>query len=129
MKKVKPAAIPKTVDEYLATLPEDARNTLEKVRKTIKTAAPMATEGISYQMPMYKHHGMIIGFAAFKNHCSIFPGSKAVETYKAELESYETSKGTVRFPIDKPLPAALVKKIVKSCIAENEERQKKKAKR
>ena len=89
----------------------------------------MATEGISYQMPMYKHHGMVIGFAAFKNHCSIFPGSKAVETHEAELKSYETSKGTVRFPIDKPLPAALVKKIVKSCIAENEERQKRKAKR
>ena len=115
----------KSVDDYLAKLPEDARATLEKIRKAIKTAAPKATEGISYQMPMYKHHGMLVGFAAFKNHCSIFPGSKAIATYKDELKAYETSKGTVRFPIGKPLPATLVKKIVKACVAENEEKLKK----
>ena len=127
MKKV--SAIPKTVDEYLTSLPEESRATLEKVRKTIRAAAPMASEGISYQMPMYKHHGMVIGFAAFKNHCSVFPGAQAVATHKDELKSYETSKGTIRFPIGKPLPAALLKKIVKTCIAENEERHNKKAKR
>lgn len=121
--KAKPGAtIPKTVDEYLAALPEEARATLDKIRKTIKAAAPRATEVISYQMPMYKHHGMLVGFAAFKNHCSIFPGAKAVATHKDELTAYETSKGTVRFPIGKPLPAALVKRIVKTCIAENEQR-------
>lgn len=110
----------KSVDDYLAKLPEEARATLEKIRKAIKTAAPKATEGISYQMPMYKHHGMLLGFAAFKNHCSIFPGPKAIATYKDELKAYETSKGTIRFPIGKPLPATLVKKIVKTCVAENE---------
>ena len=129
MKKMKPGAIPKNVDEYLATVPEDARATLALVRKTIKAAAPQADEVISYQMPMYKQHGMVVGFAAFKNHCSLFPGAKAVATYKDELKGYKTSKGTIQFPIGKPLPAALVKKIVKSCVAENEERQKKKAKR
>ena len=129
MKNTKPGAVPKTVDEYLAALPDDARTTLEKVRKQIRTAAPMATEGISYQMPMYKHHGMVVGFAAFKDHCSLFPGSTAVETFKNELKGYQTSKGTIRFPTNKPMPAALLKKIVKSCVVENEERAKRKAKR
>ena len=129
MKKVKPGDIPKTVDDYLATLPEDARATLEKIRKTIRAAAPKATEVISYQMPMYKQHGMVVGFAAFKDHCSLFPGAKAVATYQDELKSYGTSKGTIRFPIGKPLPASLVKKIVKSCIAENEAAFNRKAKK
>ena len=120
MNKMKPGAIPKTVDEYLAALPEGSRATLEKIRKMIKAAAPKATEGISYQMPMYKQHGMVIGFAAFKNHCSIFPGARAVATHKDELKGYETSKGTIRFPIGKPLPAGLVKKLVKESVLANE---------
>ena len=120
MKKVKPGAIPQTVDDYLATLPEESRATLEKVRKTIKAAAPKATEVISYQIPMYKQHGMLVGFAAFKDHCSLFPGAKALATYKDELKAYKTSKGTIRFPIGKPLPTALVKKLVKTRLAENE---------
>jgi uncharacterized protein YdhG (YjbR/CyaY superfamily) len=82
----------------------------------------MASEGISYQMPMYKHHGMVIGFAAFKNHCSIFPGAATTDAFKKELKGYHTSKGTVRFSVDKPLPAALVKKLVKARIGENEAR-------
>jgi uncharacterized protein YdhG (YjbR/CyaY superfamily) len=73
-------------------------------------------------MPMYKHHGMLVAFAAFKDHCSLFPGAKAVATYKDELKSYKTSKGTIRFPIGKPLPVTLVKKLVKARIAENERR-------
>ncbi|HWN08592.1 MAG TPA: DUF1801 domain-containing protein [Pyrinomonadaceae bacterium] len=117
---------PQTVDEYLAALPDDARKTLEKIRKAIRAAAPRATEGISYQMPMYKQDGMLIGFAAFKNHCSIFPGPGAIERHKSELKGYETSKGTVRFPIGKPLPAALMKTLVKERIAENEAKAKKK---
>lgn len=126
MMKSKPVT---TVDDYLAALPEDARTTLEKIRKTIKAAAPGAAEVISYQMPMYKHHGMLVGFAAFKDHCSLFPGASALVTYKEELKGYKTSKGTIRFPIGKPLPAALVKKIVKTCIAENEAAFSKKAKK
>ncbi len=110
------------VDEYLAGVPKEARTTLEKLRKTIKAAAPMASEVISYQMPMYKHHGMVVGFAAFKDHCSIFPGSAVMDAYKEELKRYDTSKGTIRFPANKPLPAALVKKLVKARIKENEAR-------
>lgn len=110
------------VDEYLAGVPKEARATLEKLRKTIKAAAPMASEGISYQMPMYKHHGMVVGFAAFKDHCSLFPGSAVMEAHKEDLKRYDTSKGTIRFPASKPLPAALVRKLVKARIAENEER-------
>lgn len=129
MKKVKPGSTPQTVDDYLAALPEEARATLEKIREAIKAAAPRATEVISYQMPMYKHHGMLVGFAAFKDHCSLFPGAEPIATFKDELKAYETSKGTIRFPIGKPLPAALVKKIVKSRIAENEKRAAEKEKR
>jgi len=129
MKKVTPGTTPQTVDDYLAALPDEARATLEKIRKTIKAVAPKATEVISYQMPMYKQNGMLVGFAAFKDHCSIFPGAKAVATYKDELKSYQTSKGTIRFPIGKPLPAALVKKLVKTRIAENEAAFKKKEKK
>jgi uncharacterized protein YdhG (YjbR/CyaY superfamily) len=129
MKKVKPDAIPRTVDEYLAALPEESKATLQKIRKTIKAVAPKATEVISYQMPMYKHHGMLVGFAAFKDHCSFFPGAKPIATYKDELKAYETSKGTIRFPIGKPLPAALVKKLVKARIEENEKRAAEKMKK
>ena len=126
---MKPGATPKTVDDYLAELPEEARATLEKLRKTIRAAAPKATEVISYQMPMYKHHGMLVGFAAFKNHLSFFPGAKAITTHKDELKAYGTSKGTIRFPIGKPLPAALVRKLVKERIVENEKRAAEKEKK
>ena|SRR5256714_3031239 len=129
MKKVKAGATPQTVDDYLAALPEEARATLEKLRKTIKAVAPRATEVISYQMPMYKHHGMLVGFAAFKDHCSFFPGAKPIAIHKDELKAYKTSKGTIRFPIGKPLPAALVKKLVKTRIAENEKRAAEKEKK
>lgn len=112
----------KDVDDYLAQVPPEARATLEKLRKTIKAAAPMASEVISYQMPMYKHHGMVVGFAAFKNHCSLFPGSAVMEAHQQELKRYDTSKGTIRFPVDQPPPAALVKKLVKARIEDNEAR-------
>jgi uncharacterized protein YdhG (YjbR/CyaY superfamily) len=110
------------VDEYLSRVPKDARTTLEKLRRTIKAAAPMASEVISYHMPMYKHHGMVVGFAAFKDHCSIFPGAAVMDAYKEELKPYDTSKGTIRFPANKPPPAALVKKLVRARIKENEAR-------
>ena len=130
MKKAKPGGTPATtVDGYLAALPKEARVTLEKIRKAIKAAAPKATEVISYQMPMYKYHGMLVGFAAFKDHCSFFPGAKPVATFKDELKAYKTSKGTIRFPIGKPLPAGLVKRLVKARIAENEERLSEKQKK
>lgn len=114
------ASVPKTVDEYLARVPKDVRVTLEKLRQTIRAAAPQAVEVISYQMPMFKHHGMLVAFAAFKNHCSFFAGSGVMDAYQKELSKYKTSKGTIRFTIDKPLPATLVKKLVKARIKHNE---------
>lgn len=112
--------VPKTVDEYLARVPDDARPTLEKLRQTIKAAAPQAVEVISYQMPMYKHHGMLVAFAAFKDHCSFFPGSGVMEAFEDELKNYKISKGTIRFTVNKPLPATLIKKLVKARIKHNE---------
>src|SRR5213080_3109566 len=101
-----------SVDGYLRALPEAQRAALEKLRKTIRAAAPEATETISYQMPAFKDHGrFLVSYAAFKDHCSLFPASKAVmEALGEELKPYFTGKGTIRFHADKPLPAALVKK-------------------
>lgn len=109
------------VEEYLAGVPEPARGTLNRVRAAIRSAAPEATEAISYRIPTFKYKGPLVGFAAFSNHCSLFPMNPAViEAFKNELKDFDTSKGTIRFPVDKPLPAALVKKLVKARIAENE---------
>jgi uncharacterized protein YdhG (YjbR/CyaY superfamily) len=114
-------ATPTSVEKYLAALPAEPRAALEKLRKTIKAAAPGATESISYQMPAFKDHGrFLVSYAAFKNHCSLFPASKAVlEELGEELKPYFSAKGTIRFKADKPLPDALVKKIVKVRIEEN----------
>ncbi|MGH2555400.1 MAG: iron chaperone [Actinomycetota bacterium] len=112
------------VDAYLATMPEEARPTLEKLRQTIKAAAPHATETISYGIAILKLQGRpLVGFGATKNHCAFYVMSPPVmEAHKDELKSYDTSKGTIRFPAGKPLPAALVKKLVKARIAENDAR-------
>ncbi|HMH81844.1 MAG TPA: DUF1801 domain-containing protein [Gemmatimonadales bacterium] len=111
-----------SVAAYLKAVPPAPRAALQKMRKTIKAAAPEATEVISYGIPSFKHHGYLVGFAAFKNHCSFFPGT-ALDAFKRELASYETSKGTIRFTVDKPLPAALVRKLVKARVAQNEARR------
>lgn len=109
------------VDNYLAAVPEEARTALEKLRKTIKAVAPKATEVISYQIPTFKYHGPLVAFAAFPNHCGFYVMSTAVMyALRGELKSYDTAKATIRFPAKKPLPAALVRKIVKARIAENE---------
>ncbi len=114
---------PKTVDEYLAGVPEPARSALKHVRAVIQSLVPVETiEVISYGMPMFKYNGMLVGYAAFKNHCSLFPtGSGVLDQFEKELRGYRTSKGTIQFPSDKPLPDALVKKIVKARIKENKE--------
>jgi len=116
---------PKNVDEYLAGVPEPARTTLSKVRAVIRAAVPPdATEAISYRIPTFKYKGPLLGFAAFSNHCSLFPmSSSVVVAFKNELKDFPTSKGTIRFPLDEPLPAALVKKLVKARIAENESKK------
>jgi len=124
MKKSKPA-VDATVAEYMAAVPEPARTTLKKVRAAIRSAAPAeTTEGISWGMPMFKYKGMLLGIAAFSNHCSIFPGPGVIAALKSELKGFRTSKGTIQFPKDKPLSAALVRKLVKARIAENERRKK-----
>jgi uncharacterized protein YdhG (YjbR/CyaY superfamily) len=124
MKKPK-LGVPATVADYLARVPEPARATMKKVRAAIRAAAPAATtEGISWGMPMFKYKGMLLGLAAFSNHCSIFPGPTVIAALRSELSGFRTSKGTIQFPMDKPLSAALVRKIVKARIAENERRKK-----
>ena len=112
---------PKNVDEYLAGVPEPARGTLNKIRAAIRSAAPPeATEAISYGMPAFKYNGVLVWFAAFSNHCSLFPTASVIEAFKNELKGFSTSKGTIHFPTDKPLPTALVKKLVKARVAQSE---------
>src|SRR5438105_666668 len=98
----KRSAAPKTVDEYLARVPEPARSTLDKVRAAIRSAAPSdATETISYGMPAFNYKGVLVWFAAFSNHCSLFPTAAIIEAFNDELKDFVTSKGTIQFPIDK----------------------------
>lgn len=120
MRKGKPS---KTVDEYLAKVPEPAASTLKHIRKVIQSVVPKeTTEGISYGIPMFKFHGMLVGYAAFKEHCSLFPtGSGVLDQFAKELAGHRTSKGTIQFPPDKPLPDALIKKIVRARVRENKE--------
>ena len=118
------ASAHKDIDEYLADISEESRAALEKLRKTIGSAAPKATEGISYGVPTFKYLGPLVGFGAAKNHCSFYVMSTTVmEAHTNELGSFDTSKGTIRFPPGEPLPSALVRKLVKARIAENEARK------
>jgi len=112
---------PKTVDQYLARVPEPARSTLNKIRAAIRAAVPPdATETISYGIPVFKHKGSsLVWFAAFSDHCSLFPTASVIASFKDDLKGYATSKGTIHFATDKPLPAALVKKMVKARVARN----------
>jgi uncharacterized protein YdhG (YjbR/CyaY superfamily) len=112
------------VDAYLAALPEPARTTLGKIRASIRAAAgPEATEVISYKMPAFRYKGILVWYSAFSEHCSFFPGnSKLIEEFAEDLAGYSTAKGTIRFPLDKPLPASLIRKIVRIRMAENESR-------
>jgi len=111
---------PKTVKAYLAAVPKESRAALEKLRKNIRAAAPDATELIAWGMPAFKQGRLLVSYAAFKDHCSFFPMSLAViRDFAHELKGYNVSKGTIRFPMAKPLPAMLVRRIVKARIAEN----------
>jgi uncharacterized protein YdhG (YjbR/CyaY superfamily) len=115
---------PKNVDEYLAGVPEPARSTLNKIRVAIRSAVPAeATETISYRIPAFRHKGVLVWFAAFADHCSLFPTAAVIEAFKNELKGYSTSKGTIQFPTDKPLPAGLVKRLVKARVAQNESKK------
>jgi len=121
--KASPSAAPKTHDEYLAGVPSDMRAALQALRETIRSAAPDADEVISYRMPAFRHHGILVYYAAFRDHCSLFVGGEVRGKFAADLEPFPGGKGTVQFTPRRPLPAALVKRIVKARVAENESRE------
>lgn len=114
-----PKRVFKTVDEYIGAFPKNVQVILQEVRQAVKEAAPEAEEGISYQMPAFKQKGVIVYFAAFKNHIGFFPTAFGIEAFKEKLNDFKTSKGTVQFPLNKPIPTDLVKEIVKFRVKEN----------
>ena len=118
---------PESVDEYLAALSEDRRAALAQLRAAIRAAAPGATESISWRMPFYRYHGKpLVAFAAFRNHTGFYGlTSSFLDAFREDVKDYETSVGTIRFPIGKPLPLALVRRLVKARMAEIEARHKK----
>jgi len=118
-------APPTTIDEYLARVSDDKRAALQQLRKTILGVIPKAEECISYQMPAFRHEGrVLVYFAAAANHCAFYPGG-LVNEFKDDLEGYETSKGTIRFQPERPIPASLVRRIVKARVAQNAAKQSK----
>jgi uncharacterized protein YdhG (YjbR/CyaY superfamily) len=117
----------KTIDEYLAYQPEKVMEALENLRQIIRETAPEAEEVISYGIPAYKYHGMLVYFAAYKKHCSLFGGTSSLtEEMKEELKAFKTSKGTIQFTVEKPLPDELVREIVKIRMKQNVEKMKNK---
>ena len=114
----------KTIDEYIKTFPEDVQSILEKMRRTIRRAAPAAVEAISYQMPTFKLNGKnLVHFAAFKNHIGFYPTPSGIEAFKRDLSPFKWAKGSVQFPLDRPVPFSLVKKIVRFRVKENLEKK------
>ena len=111
-----------TVDEYIAAQPADVRAGLKLLRETIKKAAPQAEELISYQIPAFKFHGMLVYYAVFKNHYGLYALANAIKVFGDKLKAYELSKGTIKFPLDKPIPVKLVTEIVKFRVKENLEK-------
>jgi uncharacterized protein YdhG (YjbR/CyaY superfamily) len=108
-----------TIDEYIASYPKNIQNILEELRQVIRDTAPDAKEVISYQMPAFKQNGILVWFAAFKNHIGFFPKASAIEVFKNKLAPYQISKGTIRFPLNDPLPFDLIKEIVKFRVKED----------
>src|SRR5215468_808530 len=110
---------PQTVDEYLAAVPEPARTTLNKVRAAIRSVVPKeTTEVISYGIPGFRYKRMLVWYAAFADHCSLFPTASVIAKFQDELKGYKISKGTIQFPVDKPIPTALVRKMVRIRLAD-----------
>jgi uncharacterized protein YdhG (YjbR/CyaY superfamily) len=117
----KSSKVPKSVDEYLDGVPERARGALSKIRAAIREAVPRdATEVISYRIPALKRKRVLVWFAAFSDHCSLFPTAAVIEKFQKELENFSTSKGTIHFPLDKPLPIALIKRMVKARVQQDQ---------
>lgn len=108
-----------SIDEYIVNFPQEVQLKLKELRKTIKASAPGVQEKISYQMPAFTLNGNLVYFAAYKKHIGFYPTSSGINTFKNELAGYESSKGTIKFPLDKPLPLELIKRIVKFRVAEN----------
>src|SRR6185295_3570805 len=123
MKKAKSGA-PQSIDQYMAGVPEPARTTLKKMRTAIRSALPSdATETISYRIPAFKRKNILVWFAAFSDHCSLFPTASVIAEFKDELKGYSTSMGTIHFPLDKPPPIALIKKIVKARVKQDQSKK------
>jgi uncharacterized protein YdhG (YjbR/CyaY superfamily) len=118
-----------TVEEYIATFPPKTKKYLKDIRTTIKQAAPQAEEAISYNMPAFKLHGMLIWYAGYKEHIGLYPKPTVIQAFKKDLAEYKLSKGTIQFPLDKPLPHDLITRIVKYRIMENLEAAKSKVKK
>lgn len=112
-------AAPTTIDEYIAGYPPDVRAILQQIRQTIREAAPDAEEAISYQLPTFRLHGNLVHFGAFKSHIGFYPTPTGIEKFQKELSVYQGAKGSVRFPLDQPIPYALIKRIVKFRVKEN----------
>ena len=117
------------IDEYIAGFPKHIQDILEKLRATIRKAAPGAEETMSYQMPAFKFHGMLVYFAMHKNHLGFYPTPSGIEAFKKELSAYEGAKGSIKFPIEKTLPLGLITEIVKFGVKENLEKTKTKSKK
>lgn len=113
---------PKDIDEYIAGFPKDVQEILEKIRMTIRKAAPDAEEAIKYQIPTFTLKGNLVHFAAYKKHIGFYPAPRAIEEFKDELAGYEGAKGTVQFPLDKPIPYDLISRIVKFRVKDNLEK-------
>lgn len=113
-----------TIDDYIDAFPDDVQAKLHRIRNTIRKAAPAAREGISYGIPTFKFHGNLVHFAGYDNHIGFYPAASGINAFKKELTGYATSKGTVRLPLDEPLPLALIRKIVKFRMKDNLERGK-----
>ena len=120
---------PKNIDEYIAGFPNDVQEILERIRMTIRKAAPDAEETISYQMPTFALKGNLVHFAAYKNHIGLYPAPTGIEEFKKELSVYEGGKGSVRFPLDNPIPFDLISRIVKFRVKEILERTEAKGKK
>jgi len=122
-RKAAPKSAPKNVEEYLALVPEPSRSALNQIRAAIRAEVPAgATEIISYRIPAFKHKRVLVWYAAFSDHCSLFPTAAVIERFKDELQSFSTSKGTIHFPLDKPMPVDLIRKIVKARVKQDEGR-------
>ncbi|MEQ8523914.1 DUF1801 domain-containing protein [Gracilimonas sp.] len=113
-----------SIDEYIETFPKEVQQKLQKIREVVRKAAPNAEEAISYQMPTFKLNGNLVHFAAFKNHIGLYPAPSGISAFESEIKDYKHAKGSMRFPLDQPIPFDLIAKIVKFRVQENSNKKK-----